>query len=218
MNICMIPVRQGSVRLPKKNYLKLNDKAIYQIAIEKALKVNLFDKIVLNTDDPNLEQEAFRLGVDFYLRDSNIASSEATSEMVVLDFFQKYDCERVFWLNTVSPLQTLSDIKNFFHQTLKENCLSSVAVTRHQVHATFKSHPINFNWKENFAKTQDMKPVTCFNYSMMSWHNTEKEFLKKGQLFNNSTKMIESSIWSNFLLKSHDDFLLIQKLSSVSPY
>ena len=188
----MIPVRQGSVRLPKKNYLKLNDKAIYQIAIEKALKVNLFDKIVLNTDDPNLEQEAFRLGVDFYLRDSNIASSEATSEMVVLDFFQKYDCERVFWLNTVSPLQTLSDIKNFFHRTLKENCLSSVAVTRHQVHATFKSHPINFNWKENFAKTQDMKPVTCFNYSMMSWHNTEKEFLKKGQLFNNSTKMIES--------------------------
>jgi len=63
-----------------------------------------------------------------------------------------------------------------------------------------------------------MDPVMCFNYSMMSWCKSEIEMLKNGQLFNESTKMIESSIWSNFLLKSHDDFLLIEKLSTVSPY
>ena len=40
MNICMIPVRKGSVRLAKKNYLKINGKAIYEIAIEKALSEN----------------------------------------------------------------------------------------------------------------------------------------------------------------------------------
>ena len=31
--------------------------------------------------------------------------------------------------------------------------------------------------------------------------------LENGQLFNESTKMIESSIWSNILLKSKDDFI-----------
>ena len=217
MNICMIPVRKGSVRLAKKNYLKINGKAIYEIAIEKALSVNLFDKIVLNTDDPSLESVISDFGVDFYLRDSELASSEATSEMVVLDFFKKFHCERVFWLNTVSPLQTLEDVKNFYHNTIDNNCPSSVAVTKHQVHANFKKLPVNYDWKENFAKTQDMIPVLCFNYSMMSWHKSVVTMLQNGQLFNESTEMIESSVWSNFLLKSEEDFSLIEKLASVVP-
>jgi len=213
----MIPVRKGSQRLAKKNYLKINGKTIYEIAIEKALSVNLFDKIVLNTDDPSLENEATNLSVDFYLRDCELASSHATSEMVVLDFFKKYDCNRVFWLNTVSPLQTLEDIKSFFHDTVNSDCNSSVAVTKHQVHTNFQSQPINYEWDQNFLKTQDMNPVFCFNYSMMSWRKTEVKMLENGQLFNESTKMIESSMWSNFLLKSEEDFLLIKKLASISP-
>jgi len=217
MNICMIPVRKGSQRLAKKNYLQINGKAVYEIAIEKALSVNLFDKIVLNTDDPNLESVVKKFGIDFYLRESQLASSEATSEMVVLDFFKQYNCDRVFWLNTVSPLQTINDIKKFFNQTIDDNAPSSVAVSKHQVHATFKGKPINYEWDQNFAKTQDMTPVLSFNYSMMSWHKNEIEMLENGQLFNDSTTMIESSIWSNILLKSKEDFDLIEKLSAVSP-
>ena len=118
MNICMIPVRKGSQRLAKKNYLQINGNTVYEMAIEKALSVKLFDKVVLNTDDPTLESVVSKFGIDFYLRESILASSEATSEMVVLDFFKQYDCDRVFWLNTVSPLQTLSDIKNFLTKQL----------------------------------------------------------------------------------------------------
>lgn len=213
----MIPVRKGSQRLAKKNYLQINGKAVYEIAIEKALSVNLFDKVVLNTDDPILESVVKKFGIDFYLRESQLASSEATSEMVVLDFFKQYNCDRVFWLNTVSPLQTINDIKNFFNQTIDDNASSSVAVSKHQVHATFKGEPINYEWDQNFAKTQDMTPVLSFNYSMMSWHKNEIEMLENGQLFNDSTTMIESSIWSNILLKSKQDFDLIEKLSAVSP-
>ena len=203
--------------LKKKNYLQINGKAVYEIAIEKALSVNLFDKVVLNTDDPTLESVVKKFGIDFYLRESQLASSEATSEMVVLDFFKQYNCDRVFWLNTVSPLQTINDIKNFFNQTIDDNASSSVAVSKHQVHATFKGEPINYEWDQNFAKTQDMTPVLSFNYSMMSWHKNEIEMLENGQLFNDSTTMIESSIWSNILLKSKQDFDLIEKLSAVSP-
>jgi CMP-N-acetylneuraminic acid synthetase len=213
----MIPVRKGSQRLAKKNYLQINGKAVYEIAIEKALSVNLFDKVVLNTDDPTLESVVKKFGIDFYLRESQLASSEATSEMVVLDFFKQYNCDRVFWLNTVSPLQTINDIKNFFNQTIDDNASSSVAVSKNQVHATFKGEPINYEWDQNFAKTQDMTPVLSFNYSMMSWHKNEIEMLENGQLFNDSTTMIESSIWSNILLKSKQDFDLIEKLSAVSP-
>ena len=76
----MIPVRQGSVRLKKKNYLKIGKYTVLEIALLKAKKSKVFDEIVINTDDPDLEDIAFNLDVKFYLRDKNLASSQATSD------------------------------------------------------------------------------------------------------------------------------------------
>ena len=50
----MIPVRQGSVRLKKKNYLKIGKYTVLEIALLKAKKSKVFDEIVINTDDPCL--------------------------------------------------------------------------------------------------------------------------------------------------------------------
>ena len=67
MNICMVPVRKGSERLAKKNYLKIGHSTILEIALNKAIKSKAFDRIFINSDDPNLEEVASRLGVNFYL-------------------------------------------------------------------------------------------------------------------------------------------------------
>ena len=112
MNICMVPVRQGSVRLAKKNYLKIGEFTVLEITLMKAIDSNVFDCIVVNSDDPELENVALKMGVKFYHRDRQLASAHATSDQVVHDFFRSNDCDRVFWLNTVSPLQTINDIKN----------------------------------------------------------------------------------------------------------
>ena len=90
MNICMIPVRKGSERLAKKNYLKIDRFTVLEIALNKAIKSNAFDRIYINSDD-RLEEVALRLGVNFYLRDEKLASSQATSDQVVLDFFNNIE-------------------------------------------------------------------------------------------------------------------------------
>jgi N-acylneuraminate cytidylyltransferase len=82
----MVPVRRGSERLAKKNYLKIQKYTVLEIALIKAIKSDVFDRIVINTDDPELEDISLRMGVDFYLRPDHLASSEATSDQVVLDF------------------------------------------------------------------------------------------------------------------------------------
>ena len=91
MNICMVPVRQGSVRLARKNYLKIGQYTVLEIALLKALESKVFDRIVVNTDDPLLKDVATKMGVDFYLRQIDLASSQATSDQVVLDFFNNFD-------------------------------------------------------------------------------------------------------------------------------
>ena len=213
----MVPVRKGSVRLPKKNYLKIGELTILEITLLKAIESKVFDRIVVNTDDPTLEEVASRVGVDFYLRNEDLASSRATSDQVVLDFFNKNDGDRVFWVNTVSPLQTIGDIKNFVSIGQEVNWRSGVSVNSSQVHVLFGNDPLNFEWESGFARTQDLKPVNCFNYATMGWHRAMMEKLANGQLFDEQTRQVESSKWSSFLLKNKDDLELITKLSKVAP-
>ncbi len=217
MNICMIPVRKGSQRLPKKNYLKIGKHTILEIAILKAIASKAFKAIVINTDDPSLEKIASRMGVDFYLRDKRFASSEATSDQVVLDFFNHYSGDRVFWLNTASPLQTLTDVKNFVDFARKKSWKSGVSINTNLAHILYKSNPLNFLWKNGFARTQDLEPVQILNYAMMGWHRSMIDKLKVGQLFDNNTDFVCSSKWSSFLLKNEKDMELIKILSKVAP-
>ena len=217
MNICMVPVRKGSERLAKKNYLKIGHSTILEIALAKAIRSKVFDSIYINTDDPNLEEVALRMGVNFYLRDENLASSEATSDQVVLDFFNNIEGDRVFWVNTVSPLQTINDIKNFVNLSQGKSWKSGVSVNTASVHAIFNDSPLNFEWTRGFARTQDLRPLKTFNYAMMGWNRTMVKILKQGQLFNEDTQLVESSKWSSFLLKNHDDMEFIKTLMDIAP-
>ncbi len=217
MNICMVPVRKGSVRLAKKNYLKIGNYTVLEITLLKAIQSGVFDKIVVNTDDPDLENLSKNIGVDFYKRDDELASSNATSDQVVLDFFEKNEGDRIFWVNTVSPLQTLTDIKNFVDLSQEKDWSSGVSVNSSLVHSIYEKYPLNFIWEEGFARTQDLNPVTIFNYAMMGWHRKMTDKLKNGQLFDERTKLIESSRWSSFLLKNEEDMELIRNLSKVAP-
>jgi CMP-N-acetylneuraminic acid synthetase len=217
MNICMVPVRQGSLRLARKNYLKIGEFTVLEITLIKAIQSKVFDRIVVNTDDPMLEEVTSRMDVDFYLRKEDLASSQATSDQVVLDFFDNNDGDRVFWVNTVSPLQTIGDIKNFVNIGQEVNWESGVSINPSQVHVLFGNDPLNFKWDDGFAKTQDLKPVNCFNYAMMGWHRKMTKKLADGKLFDEKTRLVESSRWSSFLLKNKDDMELITKLSKVAP-
>ena len=217
MNICMVPVRKGSVRLAKKNYLKIGELTVLEITLKKALMSEVFDRVVINTDDPELEEISRRLGVDFYLRSNELATSAATSDQVVFDFLDHHEGEKVFWVNTASPLQTISDIKNFVKVSDAENWSSGISYNLSQVHAIFNEKPLNFNWKNGFARTQDLKYIKFFNYAMMGWSRKMMGMLSKGQLFDENTYLVNSSKWSSFLLKSKEDMELITSLSKVAP-
>ncbi|MDB3950463.1 hypothetical protein N9403_02380 [Gammaproteobacteria bacterium] len=213
----MIPARKGSERLAKKNYLKIGDLTVLEIALQKAIKSKAFDRVVVNSDDPNLEEISNKYGVNFYLRSSDLASSDATSDQVVLDFLNNYEGENFFWVNTVSPLQTISDIQNFVKTAIDDSWKSGVSYSLSQVHALYDGNPLNFQWENGFARTQDLKSIKFFNYAMMGWSRDMIDLLSQGQLFDNNTHLVESSKWSNFLLKSKEDMDLITMLSKAAP-
>ena len=51
MNICVIPARGGSKRIPRKNIKMFGGKPMIAWSIEAAQKSMLFDRIFVSTDD-----------------------------------------------------------------------------------------------------------------------------------------------------------------------
>ena len=62
MTICVIPARGGSKRIPKKNIKSFSGKPMIQWAIEAAQESNIFDQIIVSTDDETIAAISKDLG------------------------------------------------------------------------------------------------------------------------------------------------------------
>ena len=61
-SICIIPARGGSKRIPRKNIKDFLGKPIIAYSIEAALKCNLFDEVMVSTDDDEIASIAKQYG------------------------------------------------------------------------------------------------------------------------------------------------------------
>ena len=64
MNIAIIPARGGSKRIPRKNIKKFADKPMIAHSIECACQANLFDRIIVSTDDDEISGVAKEHGAE----------------------------------------------------------------------------------------------------------------------------------------------------------
>jgi N-acylneuraminate cytidylyltransferase len=68
MNVCIIPARGGSVRIPHKNIREFHGKPILAYSIETAKASGLFDMILVSTDDEEISEVAQKYGADVMIR------------------------------------------------------------------------------------------------------------------------------------------------------
>ena len=59
-NICIIPARGGSKRIPRKNIKYFLGKPIIAYSIQAALDSLLFDEVMVSTDDSEIAKIAVR--------------------------------------------------------------------------------------------------------------------------------------------------------------
>jgi len=214
--IGMLPVRTGSTRLKKKNYLLINDEPIYLGVLKKMIASQCFDRIVINSEDVALREVASFHLVEFYNRSPDLASSSAKSDSVVLDFFENAgvsDNDIVFWVNTASPLTKISDIERAVSSFTDSNKLSAVSVRSSRGHLLFKDQPMNFDWSGGFAQTQELEPAYEFNYAIMAWRGTARTQLRKGVLFDEDVQFLFLSKWADVLMKDEKDFEFITSIA-----
>lgn len=64
MNIAIIPARGGSKRIPRKNIKNFHGKPLIAYSIETAIQSQLFDKVVVSTDDLEIAKIAEQYGAE----------------------------------------------------------------------------------------------------------------------------------------------------------
>lgn len=172
----MIPARIGSERLKYKNLRILGGKPVINYAIDAAKNANIFDKIIINSDEIIFSEIAKKNNVNFYLRPKELGSSNTQSDEVVFDFLSNNKTDLLVWVNPIAPLQTGVEIKNAINFMIDNKFDTVITSKKEYFHSLCENNPINFKIDEKFSKTQDLKPIQSLVYSLMMWNS--KTFLK----------------------------------------
>ena len=216
MRIATIMARSGTQRFPRKNYHAFsNDKNIVEITRDKCIKSNSFDKVVITSDDTYFEKYCNHNIVEFHHRPAHLATSTATTDEVMDCLFSDYECNSMMIVNSVSPLQTIQDIRNCADGLTLADCV--MAVNTLQQHCDFDSTPLNYNPLGAFEPTQTLVPVKRHVYSCMGWNKkTYVDSRNSGYegLFPGNLELVEVSPFAGMLIKYKEDFELYQKLAN----
>jgi len=90
-NICVIPARGGSKRIPKKNIKEFLGKPIITYSIQAALDSGLFDEVMVSTDDLEIAEIAKNFGAKVpFIRSEKNSDDFATTFDVIEEVIQVY--------------------------------------------------------------------------------------------------------------------------------
>ncbi|WP_339227474.1 acylneuraminate cytidylyltransferase family protein [Oceanobacillus sp. FSL K6-2867] len=122
-NICIIPARGGSKRIPNKNIINLNGKPMIAYTIEAAIASKLFERIIVSTDNKRIAKISKQYGAEVpFLREaySDDYSPVSMATLNTLKQAKKYYNEKydnVIQLFATCPLRNsdhiISAYKNF---------------------------------------------------------------------------------------------------------
>ena len=214
MNIAIIPARMGSQRLKKKNLQEFCGVPLIEHAILRCKEADVFDRIVVNSEDLVFRDIANKNGVDFYHRDSSLANHTATSEDFIADFFQKTACDNLFQVHSITPLLTAQTIKDFVKFSLDSDYDTVLSNVEDNIEVAFNGQPINFSFNDK-TNSQDLVPMQRITWSITYWKkNTfmNGHLLNKCGTYSGKVGFFSVPLYSGLAIKTLDDLKVAQAM------
>lgn len=120
--LAVIPARYASSRLPGKPLLMINGKPMYYWVYLSAKMTQLFDKIIVATDDQRIVDSCFQLGVDVEFT----SSEHLTGTDRVAEVAKKYDYDIIVNIQGDEPLIEPSVIQIAVDTLINSNSVETV--------------------------------------------------------------------------------------------
>lgn len=168
-SIAIIPARGGSKRIPRKNIKDFHGKPLIAYSIQTALATNLFDKVVVTTDDEEIAQIARSYGAEVpFIRPKELSDDFASTKEVIdhaIGYFKskgkKYDYSCTIY--ATAPLLESKYLIEGFEKLKNSDAINAFSATSmpFPIWRTFKiddNGRCEMFWKDNYYKrSQDLE-------------------------------------------------------------
>tara|TARA_B100000674_G_C37871532_1_gene929725 strand:- start:566 stop:1285 length:720 start_codon:yes stop_codon:yes gene_type:complete len=92
MKLCVIPARGGSKRIPKKNIKDFFGKPLISYSIKVALESNLFERVIVSTDDLEIAEISKEFGAEIpFIRPKELSDDHVGLEDVIDHAFAHFE-------------------------------------------------------------------------------------------------------------------------------
>ena len=215
-NLCIIPARGGSKRLPGKNLLPLGGRPLIAHTIEHALQSKYIQKVIVSTNDFEISHVAKKYGAQVVHRPEEISGDYATSEAALLhaynEIVQSGFCpDLVIFLQCTSPIREPWDIDRAIEKLYAENADSLLSGSKNERFFWRRSSentiPINYDYRHRM-RDQDHPEEYEENGSIYIFK--PDILLKTNNRLGGKIAMYEMDYWSSFQIDSPEHFLLLE--------
>ena len=164
MNLCIIPTRGGSKRIPKKNIKLFHGKPLIAYSIENAKKAKIFDTIVVSTDSEEIAKIAKNLDVEVQMRPAHLANDTAGIGEVVEYVLSEYKgYEYMCMLLATAPLLDYKYLIKAYEALKNSDAVYAISVVEFE-YPIFRAFEIVNNrikmfWPQNYFKRSQELPT-----------------------------------------------------------
>ena len=199
-SIAIIPARGGSKRIPQKNIKDFLGKPIIAYAIQKAIESQLFDTVVVSTDDEEIKKVALACGAEVpFMRSAENANDFATTFDALQEVLENYlklgqTFEQACCIYPCSPLlevASLKEAKELF-DTKKFDCVFPIVPFSFPIQRALKlNSDAQVSFLENktaLTRTQDLEKF--YHDCGQFYYFDVQQILKKGMLLTENSGSI----------------------------
>lgn len=170
-NIAIITARGGSKRIPRKNIKEFMGKPMLAYAIEAAIKSEIFDEVMVSTDDVEIAEIAKRYGANVpFMRSEATANDFATTADVLNEVKSEYkkrgkEFDTICCIYPCVPFLTAKILKEAYETFEKSGKSSLTPVVKfsfpiQRAFAVNEDGDLCYREPENASKrSQDLDPM-----------------------------------------------------------
>lgn len=195
--LAIITARGGSKRIPKKNIKVFLGKPIIQYSIEAALESQIFNEVMVSTDDGEIASIARQFGASVpFFRSQEASNDFATTAQVIEEVLLEYQKQDKYFdycccIYPTAPFITSKVLETAFTLLQEKNANSVIPVVQFSfpILRSLKINEqglLNYNWPQYATtRSQDLKPAyhDCGQFYFLNC----KSFLSTKMLFNDKT-------------------------------
>jgi N-acylneuraminate cytidylyltransferase len=224
--IAIIPARGGSKRIPDKNIRAFRGRPLIHHTIRAALDAELFDRVIVTTDDQEIAAIAEDGGAEVpFLRDANLADDHTPISAATVDALERVDPEGTTYTHVAQlmancPLRTRDDILDSFDRFVERGSPNQLSVFEYgwqnpwwamQIGDAGTLDPLFPEMFDENVRSQDQPPLYCITGAIW-W--AQCDALRSARTFHMDERFAHPMPWQRAVdVDTEDDWQFAEVLA-----